>query len=142
LQLCKCLNSIKEKKIDYPRKGWVTLRAKHQIALTTTITKGAKEKLLPSLAEMSTANRFRSRKQQISTRIPVDHCRISCNLKSKVYKPCIYLSIVNYIENDLKMKGLPWEMFSNGRLLVGIRIESSGCENLSDKNIRHDRETI
>ena len=116
--------------------------SKTSIALTTTITKGAKEKLLPSLTEISTENRLRSRKQQISTRIPVDHCRISCNLKPKEYKPCIYLSIVNYIENDLKMKGLLWEIFSNGRLLVGIRIGSSGCENLFDKNLRHDRETI
>jgi hypothetical protein len=41
--------------------------------LTTTITKGAIEKLLPNLEEISTENFFLSRKQQMSTSIPVDH---------------------------------------------------------------------
>ena len=68
--------------------------------LTTTIINGTKEKLLPNFDEISTENCFRSMKQQISTRIPVDHCRISCNLKPKVDKPSIYLSIFNFIDND------------------------------------------
>lgn len=64
-------------------------------SLTTTTMKGAKEKLLPNFEEISTENRFFSTKQQISTRIPLDHCTISCNLKPKVHKPCINLSITN-----------------------------------------------
>jgi hypothetical protein len=40
---------------------------------TTTITKGAIEKLLPNLEEISIANCFLSTKQQMSTSIPVDH---------------------------------------------------------------------
>jgi hypothetical protein len=41
--------------------------------LTTTITKGTREKLLPNLEDTSTENSFLLRKQQISTTIPVNH---------------------------------------------------------------------
>lgn len=72
--------------------------------LTTTITKGTREKLLPNLEDTSTENSFLLRKQQISTAIPVNHWRISCNLNPNVHKPCTYLSIVNQMKLTRKFK--------------------------------------
>jgi len=57
------------------------------VKLTTTMIKGTSEKLLPNFALISTENCFRSRKHSINTRIPMDHCKISCKLKPKVDKP-------------------------------------------------------
>jgi len=59
------------------------------VQATTTKTNGTNEKLLPNLEMISTTKRFRFMKQQTITTIPITHCRISCNPKSRTYKPRI-----------------------------------------------------
>lgn len=81
---------IKKKRVDkwQRRDKW----------LTTTITKGTTEKLLPSLETISTENLWRLRKQRISTSTPTVHCRMSCmraHSRARQGKPnqCLCLSI-------------------------------------------------
>ena len=52
-----------------------------KIKLTTTITNGTREKLLPNFKAISALNWFLRSTHNTSTKIPVDHCIMSCKIK-------------------------------------------------------------
>lgn len=106
---------------------------------TTTITNDTNEKLLPNLVAISTWNLFLSMKQEMSTSIPVDHCRISCNIPQKKNHNQLYSRKWEKLWEQFRClpggEQIPW-----GWKISGNSFSRRNCWSTAEKNIiRRDK---